>query len=409
MGGRPGGAGAGRGEGGPAGPSAAGGRPAQRSRAASASRGASRRPRTSSGPGGARGPPEQRPPRPPARPRPAGPRGCGAAGAGGRGPARPALSPDAAPGESPPARRPPPGPGFPPRGRAALFAAARAGARAARGRNGGAGAGSGRERPGRGRRGPGGRRGGGPPAPASRMTLGKRLRRARPGPGRRGAAARRGPWPGVRGGRGLPGRPASGVPAHTRCSGARGKDSTRLSFKFVGGPLEGTSFSHGQKVVRGGWVPRPSHKGLQPSWALRLVLELGGFASAAHPSPRLGLLPPVGGIPGQLVNLVGGIGSWQCWWTELGLWACALGPEMPPRRSPLAPSHLAQATPSCPGPLFQMKSGVHWWGLVPCPLAEHLVYKLVFWRPREGAFRSRDYYFLEGRDLNSHSSNSPSW
>lgn len=56
-----------------------------------------------------------------------------------------------------------------------------------------------------------------------------------------------------------------------------------------------------------------------------------------------------------------------------------------------------------------MKSGVHWWGLVPCPLAEHLVYKLVFRRQREGTFRSRDCYFLEGRDLNSHSSNSPSW
>ena len=128
--------------------------------------------------------------------------------------------------------------------------------------------------------------------------------------------------------------PASGIPAHTGCSGARGKDLTRLSFKFVGGPLEGTSFSHGQKVVRGGWVPRPSHKGLQPSWALRLVPELGGFVSAAHPYQRLGSCPRLGGVPGQLVNLVGGIGSPQAGGQS---WGCGLvfcGQRSPPTFTP---------------------------------------------------------------------------
>lgn len=138
----------------------AGGRPSAASEASAAggpSGGRARAP----GPA-ARRPAEQRPPRPPARPRPAGARGCGAAGGGGRGPARPALAPDAAPGESPRSRRPPRRRArISPRGPAALFPAGGAGAgeRAARSRSGGAGAGSGRARPGRGARGPGRRRG----------------------------------------------------------------------------------------------------------------------------------------------------------------------------------------------------------------------------------------------------------
>ena len=92
------------------------------------------------------------------------------------------------------------------------------------------------------------------------------------------------------------------------------------------------------------------------------VPELGGFASAAHPSQRLGLLPQARGVPGQLVNLVGGIGVDRA--GVVGL--CSVAREAP-RRSPLAPCHLAQATPRCPGPLAHVKSGVHWWGLFPAP------------------------------------------
>ena len=61
--------------------------------------------------------------------------------------------------------------------------------------------------------------------------------------------------------------------------------------------------------------------------------------------------PKVGGIGVDRAGVVG---------------LCSVAREAP-RRSPLAPCHLAQATPRCPGPLVHVKSGVHWWGLFPAP------------------------------------------
>lgn len=225
------------------------------------------------------------------------------------------------------------------------------------------------------------------------MTLGKRLRRARPGPGRRGAAARRGagaggPWrpraPGAPGQRGpgahwVLGGPGKRLdPALVQvCGWALGRDFifpwTKSCPWWLGAqalPQRTAAFLGPETGPGAGWVPQ-----------------------CCPPIPEAGAPGPGWGAPGA----AGELGGWDWVPAELGLWACALWPAEPPshsRRSPLAPSHLAQATPGCPGPLLQVKSGVHWWGLVPSPPAEHLVHKPVFWMPREGAFQSRDCYFF---------------